>query len=76
MGKPSNKAASRRGDKYYKLAREQGFRARSAFKLIQLHSKAPFLDKANVIIDLCAAPGGWLQVRFVPQQAAAHGQPL
>lgn len=49
-------------DIYYRKAKEVGFRARSAFKLLQLHDEFGLLNDVTRVVDLCAAPGSWSQV--------------
>jgi 23S rRNA (uridine2552-2'-O)-methyltransferase len=54
--------ADARKDQYRRLAKDQGYRARSAFKLLQLNSSYHILKRGSKVVDLGCAPGGWLQV--------------
>jgi 23S rRNA (uridine2552-2'-O)-methyltransferase len=49
-------------DPYTKLAKQKGYRSRSAFKLIEINDKYKFLKNNLNILDLGSAPGGWSQV--------------
>ncbi|NP_001080816.1 FtsJ RNA methyltransferase homolog 1 S homeolog [Xenopus laevis] len=49
-------------DIYYRLAKEEGWRARSAFKLLQLDEEYRLFQGVQRAVDLCAAPGSWSQV--------------
>lgn len=49
-------------DPYVRKAREQGYRSRAAFKLLELNEREKLFKPGSVVIDLGAAPGGWAQV--------------
>jgi 23S rRNA (uridine2552-2'-O)-methyltransferase len=49
-------------DEYYNRAKQEGYRARSAYKLKQLDDETGLFGPGNTVVDLGAAPGGWLQV--------------
>lgn len=44
------------------MAKRVGYRARSSFKLKQLNKRYKLFQRGDVVVDLGAAPGGWLQV--------------
>ncbi|KAK5129193.1 hypothetical protein LTR08_003768 [Meristemomyces frigidus] len=56
------KSSKDKRDAYYRLAKEQGWRARSAFKLLQLDEEFDLFQGVSRVVDLCAAPGSWSQV--------------
>jgi len=49
-------------DPFVKQAQKEGYRSRSAYKLIQLNEKDRFLHPNTLVVDLGSAPGGWSQV--------------
>ena len=51
-----------RKDYYRKLAHEEGYRSRSAYKLIELNKSYRILGPGHFVLDLGCAPGGWIQV--------------
>jgi tRNA (cytidine32/guanosine34-2'-O)-methyltransferase len=58
MGKKSKD----KRDIFYRKAKEEGYRARSSFKLLQIDEEFNIFGKdknINRVIDLCAAPGSW-----------------
>ena len=49
-------------DPYVKLAQKQGYRARAAFKLLEINEKDKLINTDTVLADLGSAPGSWSQV--------------
>ena len=57
------KLADSKKDQFRRLARDQGYRSRSAFKLKQINESYRILNKGHCVVDIgCCAPGGWLQI--------------
>jgi 23S rRNA (uridine2552-2'-O)-methyltransferase len=63
-------------DPYVQRAKEEGWRSRAAFKLIEIDEKHRMLKPGQIIIDLGAAPGGWCQyaARKVGSASGKGGQ--
>ena len=51
-----------RRDYYYRKAKKEGYRSRASFKLKQINERFGIIRKGDTVVDLGAAPGGWLQV--------------
>ena len=58
-------------DEYYNRAKQEGYRSRSAYKLQQLDDDAGLISPGDTVVDLGAAPGGWLQV--AAERVGEHG---
>ena len=52
----------RRKDAFYSRAKAEGYRSRSAYKLLELAQRARLIRSGDRVVDLGAWPGGWLQV--------------
>lgn len=63
------RASKDKRDVYYRKAKEDGWRARSAFKLLQIDEQFSLFAGVSRVVDLCAAPGSWSQVL---QRRVAH----
>ena len=51
----------RKREYYYRRAKEEKYRSRAAYKLLQAVEKHQFIRPGDVVVDLGAAPGGWMQ---------------
>ena len=49
-------------DSYSLMAKQENYRSRAAYKLLEIEHKFSLIKKAKTIIDLGCAPGGWLQI--------------
>ena len=49
-------------DIYYRKAKQECYRARSAYKLLQIDDIFHIFDNVSRVVDLCGAPGSWSQV--------------
>jgi 23S rRNA (uridine2552-2'-O)-methyltransferase len=70
--------ADAKRDQYRKLARIQGYRSRSAYKIIQINQKYNIFKLGDTVIDLGCAPGGWSQVakKYVGNEGKVIGVDL
>jgi 23S rRNA (uridine2552-2'-O)-methyltransferase len=52
---------NRKRDYYYQKAKAENYRSRATYKLSQTAKKYRFIRRGDVVVDLGAAPGGWIQ---------------
>jgi 23S rRNA (uridine2552-2'-O)-methyltransferase len=58
---PKQWIRERKDEFYYKKAKAENYRSRSTYKLVQANEKYNFIKFRDVVVDLGAAPGGWVQ---------------
>ncbi len=68
---PKQWIRERKDEFYYKKAKAENYRSRSTYKLIQANEKYGFIKLRDVVVDLGAAPGGWIQA--ARKMTAKHG---
>jgi len=61
----------RKNEYYYKKAKAENYRSRSTYKLVQSNEKYQFIKRNDVVVDLGAAPGGWIQA--ARKMTGSHG---
>lgn len=63
-GRPSASGSGgyQRKDVFYRRAKEEGYRSRAAYKLIELAERYRLIGRGDRVLDLGCWPGGWLQV--------------
>ncbi len=59
---PSHWRKQQHRDRFFQQAKAHGYRARSAYKLVQIQEKFKIIRPGDVVVDLGAAPGSWSQV--------------
>jgi 23S rRNA (uridine2552-2'-O)-methyltransferase len=58
-------------DSFYEKAKKEGYRARSAYKLTEIQERFRIIKSGDSVLDLGAAPGGWLQI--ISKQIGQNG---
>lgn len=53
---------NRKQEFYYRKAKSENYRSRASYKLAQAINKFQFINRNDIVVDLGAAPGGWIQV--------------
>lgn len=78
MRLPKSWVRARKREYYYRKAKDENYRSRATYKLLQAIEKYAFLEKGDVVVDLGAAPGGWLQAaqKIVGQEGFVVGVDL